>query len=128
MFDKKLFEISESIVESINVKEIEKRNKQIEKQVLDIIQKHSDLINEDGISVISVRSRKNAYDYNEEYAVLKSIIESGRQKYFEDEYSLYFISDVDITAYSSACSVINFAWNALEYNKKNKTKARARKI
>ena len=128
MFDKKLFEISESKIKSINVKEIEKRNKRMEKQVLDIVKKHCNLISEDGISIISVKSRKNAYEHNEEYDVLKSIIESGRQKYFEDEYSLYFISDVDISAYSSSCSVINFAWNALEYNKKNKPKARARKL
>ena len=129
MFNDELFNISERFIKSTNLEDIEKRNREMEKAVLEIIKKHSNYINSDGISRIEIMSHKDEdYHYNNDYKVLSSIILLGKQKYFEEEYSLYFVSDDYVEAYSDSYSVITFVWNSIEYNMKNKPKVKKNRI
>ena len=124
MFDKELFKISEEAVDSINKEDFQKKNQKMEKKVLGIIKKHSytSMNDENGMVYITAASNND----NHEYSVLKSIITSGRQKYFEEEYSLYFFDEEYIEAYSECFNMITFFWNSFEYNMRNKPKGKNR--
>lgn len=115
MFDSELYEISEETFKSINCKELQKRNQKMEKEALEIIKAYAYTIDENGIAKIRISSKENPYEYD----VFNSIINSGRLKYFEDEYSLYFLGDKHVEAYSNVYNVITFIWNSLEYNIRN---------
>ena len=122
MFDKELYEISEEVFNSVNHKECQKRNQKMEKEALEIIKAYSYTIDENGIAKIRISSKENPYEYD----IFNSIINSGRLKYFEDEYSLYFLGDKYVEAYSNVYNVITFIWNSLEYNAKNRPQAKSR--
>ena len=122
MFDKELYEISEEAFKSINCKELQKRNQKIEKEVLEIIKAYSYTIDENGIAKIRISLKENPYEYD----VFNSIINSGRLKYFEEEYSLYFLGKEHIEAYSDTYNIITFIWNSLEYNIKKMPQSKSR--
>ena len=122
MFDSELYSISEEAFNSIDHKELQKRNQKIEKKVLEIIKKYAYSIDKDGFATIMVSSKERPHEYD----ALHSIINSGRQKYFEEEYSLYFLSDRRVELYSDVCSIITFNWNSHEYYIRNMPKAKNR--
>ena len=122
MFDSELYEISEEAFKSINHKDFQKRNQKIEKEVLEIIKAFSYTIDENGIAKIRISSKDNPYEYD----IFNSMINSGRLKYFEEEYSLYFLSDEYVEVYSDAYNVITFIWNSLEYNIRNISQIKSR--
>ncbi len=121
MFNKELFEISEKAFKSINQQDVQERFQKTEREVLGIIKAFANTLDENGIAHIRVPSR-NYKSENPDYEVLRSIIDSGWQKYFEDEYSLYFVGDESIESYSDVYNEITFIWNSLEYNKRNMPK------
>ena len=125
MFDKELFEISESAYKMINQVDIQKRYLENEKNVLEIIKKYSYNIDENGMAQIRVFS-KNSNSDMDEYKILRSILESGRQRYFEEEYSLYFVSDEFIESGLDEFNMITFVWNSIDYNIRNKYKTKIR--
>ena len=125
MFDKELFEISENAYKMINQEDIQKRSKEIEKKVLEIIKKYSYTIDENGIAKIRVFSKPTNTN-TEEYETLRSILETGRQRYFEEEYSLYFVSDEYIEGHLDEYNLITFVWDSVEYNIRNKYKTKIR--
>lgn len=125
MFDKELFEISENAYKMINQEDIQKRSKETEKKVLEIIKKYSYTIDENGIAKIRVFS-KNSNSDMDEYKILRSILESGRQRYFEEEYSLYFVSDEFIESGLDEFNMITFVWDSIDYNIRNKYKTKIR--
>ena len=125
MFDKELFEISESAYKMINQEDIQKRSKEIEKKVLEIIKKYSYTIDENGMAKIRVFSKNSNGDIDE-YKILRSILESGRQRYFEEEYSLYFVSDEFIESGLDEFNMITFVWDSIDYNIRNKYKTKIR--
>lgn len=122
MFDSELYEISEEAFKSINHKDSQKRNQKIEKEVLEIIKAYSYTIDENGIAKIRISSKENPYEYD----VFNSMINSGRLKYFEEEYSLYFLGNECVEVYTDVYNVITFIWNSLEYNIRNMSKAKSR--
>lgn len=122
MFNNELYEISEEAFRTINHENIQNRNKKIEKEVLEIIKAYSYNIDENGIAKIRISSKESPYEYD----VLNSMINSGRLKYFEDEYSLYFLGDKHMEVYSDVYNVITFIWNSLEYNIRNMSQAKSR--
>ena len=117
MFNSELYKLSEKALKSLNEEDIKNRNLQMETEVAEIIKNYSYAINKNGIAKIRVFS-KNYKNENPDYKVLRSIIDSGRQKYFEEEYSLYFVGDESIEA-QDAYNMITFIWNSIEYNSKN---------
>ena len=117
MFNSELYKLSEKALKSLNEEDIKNRNLQMEMEVAEIIKKYSYAINKNGIAKIRVFS-KDYKNENPDYKVLRSIIDSGRQKYFEEEYSLYFVGDESIEA-QDAYNMITFIWNSIEYNFKN---------
>lgn len=117
MFNSELYKISEKALKSLNEEDIKNRNLQMETEVAEIIKNYSYAINKNGIAKIRVFS-KNYKNENPDYKVLRSIIDSGRQKYFEEEYSLYFVGDESIEA-QDTYNMITFIWNSIEYNLKN---------
>ncbi len=125
MFDIELFEISENAYKMINQEDIQKRSKETEKKVLEIIKKYSYTIDENGIAKIRVFS-KNTNSDMDEYKILRSILESGRQRYFEEEYSLYFVSDEFIESGLDEFNMITFVWDSIDYNIRNKYKTKIR--
>lgn len=122
MFDSELYEISEETFKSINHKNLQKRNQKIEKEVLDIIKAYSYTIDENGIAKIRISSKENPYEYD----VFNSMISSGRLKYFEKEYSLYFLDNKYVEVSSDVYNVITFIWNSLEYNIRNMSQSKSR--
>lgn len=122
MFDKELYEISEEVFNSVNHKECQKRNQKMEKEALEIIKAYAYTIDENGIAKIRISQKESPYEYD----VFNSIINSGRQKYFEEEYSLYFLGNEYVEAYSDAYNVITFIWNSIEYNIRNMSQAKSR--
>ena len=117
MFNSELYKISEKALKSLNEEDIKNRNLQMETEVAEIIKNYSYAINKNGIAKIRVFS-KNYKNENPDYKVLRSIIDSGRQKYFEEEYSLYFVGDESIEV-QDTYNMITFIWNSIEYNSKN---------
>ena len=122
MFDSELYEISEEAFKSINHEELQKRNKKIEKEILEIIKAYSYTIDENGIAKLRISQKDNPYEYD----VFRSMVNSGRLKHFEDEYSLYFLGDEYVEVYSDSYNIINFIWNSIEYNIRNMSAARKR--
>ena len=47
-------------------------------------------------------------------------------KYFEEEYSLYFLGRDHVEAYSETYNIINFIWNSLEYNIRKMPQSKSR--
>ncbi len=125
MFNSELFEISEKANKMINQEDIQKGHLENEKKVLEIIKKYSYTIDEKGMAKISVLSKNSNGDIDE-YKILRSVMELGRQRYFEEEYSLYFVSDEFIEAGLDEYNMITFVWNSVEYNIRNKSKTRIR--
>ncbi len=115
MFDRELYKISEETLKKINHEDLQKRNKKMDIEVLEIIKAYSYTINENGVAEIRISSDDNPFEYD----VFSSIIDSGRLKYFEEEYSLYFLGEESVEAYSDVYNVITFIWNSLEYNLRN---------
>ena len=127
MFNKELFEISKKAVKIVDKKKLQEENKQLEENVLSILKKKSDSIDEDGLVRISVKSRNGDGSHNTDFYVLESIVSLGKQKYYEEEYSLYYTGDDYIdAAFSYPYSIIYFTWNALEYNEKHKDKVKTK--
>ena len=127
MFNKELFEISKKAVKIVDKKKLQEENKQLEENVLSILKKNSDSIDEDGLVRISVKSKKGDGSNNTDYDALESIVSLGKQTYYEEEYSLYYTGDDYIdAAFSYPYSIICFTWNALEYNEKHKDKVKNR--
>ena len=122
MFDSELYEISKEAFKLINHKDFQKRNKKIEMEVLEIIKAYSYTIDENGIAKIRISQKDSPYEYD----VFNSMINSGMLKYFEDEYSLYFLGNEYVEAYSDAYNVITFIWNSIEYNIRNMSQAKSR--
>ncbi len=122
MFDIELYEISEKAFNSMNHEERKKRNLKKEKKALEIIKAYAYTIDENGIARIRISLQDNPY----EYYIFKSIIDSGRLKYFEDEYSLYFLGEERLEIYSDVRNIITFIWNSLEYNIRNMPKAKSK--
>lgn len=115
MFDSELFEISEKVYKRIDKEDIQERNQILEKEVLKIIKAHSPYIGDNGMVEINYNSKRG------EYFILNSIINSHRQKYFEEEYSLYYIGKTYVP-YNNGCGdfyVLSFLWDSIEYNIKN---------
>ena len=124
MFDSKLFEISEKASNRIDKEKIEKRNQKQEKDVLRVIKMHRGAIDDNGMLVLNGNTKTG------EYQILNSIITSHRQKYFEEEYSLYYV-DKKYVPYNNGFGnydVITFIWNSLEYNNKNLGNSEAKEI
>ena len=109
----------------INQVDIQKRYLENEKNVLEIIKKYSYNIDENGMAQIRVFS-KNSNSDMDEYKILRSILESGRQRYFEEEYSLYFVSDEFIESGLDEFNMITFVWDSIDYNIRNKYKTKIR--
>ena len=122
MFDKELYEISEEVFNSMNHKECQKRNQKMEKEALEIIKAYAYTIDENGIAKIRISQKENPYEYD----VFNSIINFGRQKYFEEEYSLYFLGKEHVEAYSDTYNIITFIWNSLEYNIRKMPQSKSR--
>lgn len=104
------------------IRNFKKEIKKIEKEVLEIIKDYCYIIDENGLVKIRTSSGEKPREYN----VFNSLIKSGRLKYFEEEYSLYFLSDERVEAYSDIYRVITFIWNSLEYNMRNKPQSKSR--
>ena len=133
MFNSELYEISEKAFESINYEYVQRRYQKLEKDVLKMIKKYAYKIDENGISRVRVLSRcfkgPSAYSMrysapNAEYEVLKRIMDLGRQKYFEEEYSLYIVDTEHVELDDDRCDAITFIWNSMEYNIRNMPEAK----
>ncbi len=125
MFNSELFEISEKANKMINQEDIQKGHLENEKKVLEIIKKYSYTIDEKGMAKISVLSKNSNGDIDE-YKILRSVMELGRQRYFEEEYSLYFVSDEFIESGLDEFNMITFVWDSIDYNIRNKYKTKIR--
>ena len=116
MFDIELFRISEKVFENLDKDAIEKRNLELNKKIVEIIKKQCTHSTNTGLKFVSAASDEN----EEDYIALMSIICLGKQKYYEEELSLYYIG-IDSTHLGSK---IYFVWNGLEYNIKNDSYAK----
>ena len=122
MFDSELYSISEKAFNSTNHKELQKRNQKIENEVLEIIKKYAYAIDKNGIATIMISSKDEPHEYD----VFCSIINSGRLKHFEEEYSLYFLGEEHVEVYTDVYNLITFIWNSHEYYKRNMPKVKSR--
>lgn len=120
MFNSELYQISEESFKSINHEDLQKRNQKIEGEILEIIKAFSYTIDENGIAKIRISSKEKPYEYD----IFNNMISSGRLKYFEEEYSLYFLGNEYVEVYSDVYNVITFIWNSLEYNIRNMSQAK----
>ena len=120
MFNSELFKISEEASQKINLEQIENKNREIEKKVLEIIKQSARHINEYGIVKIEAYSYKS----NRWYDTLYNIIKSGKLKYYEEEYALYFIDNQEAEGENLPYDILIFIWNSTEYYQKHKTKTR----
>ena len=127
MFNSELFELSEKAFKSTNFKKLQKRKREMEKAVLEIIKQNYYRIDENGIVKIEeIYTEKTGHKHD--YDTLKSIIKLGMQKFFEEEYSLYFIGEAHDKSADDVYHTITFIWDSVEYNIKNVSEATRRRI
>ena len=67
-----------------------------------------------------LETKNSIFKVDNDYKTLKSIIDSGLLKYYEQEYSLYFVGKEYVEAYSDCYYTLTFNWNSFEYNMKYK--------
>lgn len=124
MFNSELFEISEKAYKRIDKEDIQERNQRLEKEILKIIKAHSPYIGDNGVVEINYNSKTH------EYYILNIIVSSHMQKYFEEEYSLYYIGK-NYVPYKNGFGdyyILSFLWDSIEYNIKNRSNPKAEVI